>query len=148
MKVICPHTTLHPVTKMVLDSYNLGVQYVPLYGTDGYRQLLQQLWQEQEDVVIIEHDIVPWPGCIEELYNCPGEWCTNSYHWQGKVGLYHMLGCTKISVALMRSLPDVWAQPGDWSLCDRRLFFAAQALGKDPHQHRPPVIHLKGPQCT
>jgi hypothetical protein len=149
MKVICPHTALHPVTKGVLDSYNLGVRYVQLDAEYAYGNLLRELWAERETVVIIEHDIVPNHGCVEELFGCSAIWCAFSYQWRNEfgevgVGLSHQLGCTKISAHLMNALPDLWNEPCHWSLCDQRLFFAAREIGREPHLHRPAVIHLKG----
>ena len=144
MKVVCPYTKLHPVTKGVLDSYGLQVRYVPLKGDYAYGELLRDIWIKRDPVVIVEHDIVPWPGCVEELYGCPGEWCTCSYSYNGGLGISHMLGCAKLSTALMDALPNLWDDPCHWADCDRRLFFSARDIRKEPHQHRPAVIHLKG----
>ena len=85
-----PFTKLHPVTKQVLDNYGLNVEYVHLEGDDGYRQLLKRLWDERKDVVIVEQDIIPWPGAIEELVACPCTWGTYSYVLLG--GLVSLMG--------------------------------------------------------
>ncbi len=143
MKVVVPYTRVHPITKAVLDSYQLPVWYAHLEGEYAYGELLRELWATREPVVIVEHDIVPWPGCLQELDGCPAEWCTCSYRYKGGVGISHMLGCAKLSTALMDGLPDLWNEACHWSECDRRLFFAARELGKEPHQHRPAVLHLK-----
>lgn len=133
---------LNPWVERVLASYNLNLVFVRLGNDDAYRQLLHTIWAEQHTVVIIEHDIVPWYGAIEELHGCLGLWCSCSYRYQGGYGLYHGLGCTKLSAELMRLTPHVWDEPGHWSTLDQRLFFAAREVAQEPHHHRPPVLHL------
>lgn len=143
-RVVVPYTTLHPVTKSVLDSFELrDVAYMDVSAdTDAYRRLLRDLWNEQTTVVMVEHDIVPWPGAIEELAGCMGLWCSCAYRLGGGYGVYHGFGCTKISADLMRLVPHVWDEPGSWDVLDQRLWFAAREAGQEPHPHRPPVIHL------
>jgi hypothetical protein len=147
--VVVPFTRLHPITKQVLDGYGLDVRYVDVSASDdSYRLLLQKLWDEHETISIIEHDIVPYPGAIEEAWACCADWCTHSYSWTNErgesgVGVSHMLGCAKLSPRLMDAVPDVWRTPCHWTECDRRLFFAARDAGIDPHEHRPAVVHLK-----
>lgn len=147
MKVVVPHTNLHPVTKQVLESYRLPVRFVEIKDDDAYRRLLRDLWDEDETVVLVEHDVAPWPGAIEELLACPCLWGSNSYIINGGVGIYHGLGCTKISTGLMRMLPGLWNEAKHWSQLDRHLWFAARAIAQEPHPHRPPVIHLN-PRAT
>lgn len=146
--VVCPYTKLQPATERLLRRYQeLGgwpLRFVKLDGGDGYRRLLRELWEDGEATIIVEHDILPWPGAIEELAACPGAWCAHSYEWNGGVGVYHMLGCAKLGAELKRRVPRVWHEPLDWSLCDRHLYFAAYELEIEPHPHRPAVIHLNG----
>lgn len=146
MTVIVPHAPgmLHPVTKFVLEQEGHGIEYAELTGDDGYRLLLQRLWIRFAPVVIVEQDVVPWPGAIAELLACPAAWCTHSYRYDGGIGYAHMLGFAKLSPKLMEAMPDVWSTPCHWSECDRRLFFAARAKSIEPHLHRPAVVHLKG----
>lgn len=146
IKVVCPFTKLHPVTRSVLESYaGLDVRFWDVSHDDhAYGHLMRLLWLDRQPITIVEHDIVPWPGCIEELHACPAKWCANSYDWNGGIGVAHMLGCAKLSARLMVELPNVWDEPCHWSQCDQRLFFAAREVGIEPHLHRPPVIHLKG----
>jgi hypothetical protein len=117
--------------------------YAPLGDDDdAYRRLLQRLWQARTTVVIVEHDVVPWYGAIEELHHCMGLWCSCSYRLQGGYGVHHSLGCTKLSGRLMQLLPTLWDEPGKWDALDQRLWFAARAIGQEPHPHKPPVLHL------
>jgi hypothetical protein len=144
MQVVVPYTKLHPVTEYVLNSYKLPVWFVPVDGDDGYRRLMLNLWRERKSVIIVEHDIVPWPGAIEELWNCSCHWGAYSYQIDGGIGIYHGLGCTKITTHLMDAVPTIWERPEPWHLLDQILFFEARNCGLEPHHHRPPVIHLHG----
>jgi hypothetical protein len=141
VKIVVPYTNLHPATRMVMSVYE-GVRYENVAREDAYRQLLHNLWLERETFVIVEHDIVVWPGAIEELHDCMGRWCSCSYRLFGGVGVYHGLGCTKISDRLISILPGLWDEPCPWDMLDQRLWFAAREVGQEPHCHRPPVIHL------
>lgn len=125
-----------------MDDYGLPVSYRELKRDDDYRMLLRELWAEREDVVIVEHDVVPWPGSIEELWQCPCAWGTYSYRMHGGIGIAHGFGCAKLTTRLMDAVPDVWEMPGMWNVLDQRLFYDARGRGIEPHMHRPPVTHL------
>jgi hypothetical protein len=143
MNVVVPFVALQPVVKSVLESYKLPfIDYVHLPDDDAYRRLLQRIWHSAQETIIVEHDILPWPGALEELSMCPCRWGTYSYRTLGGTGIAHMLGCAKLGEGLMRELPGIWDAPGHWSELDQRLFFAARDAGIEPHLHRPPVIHL------
>jgi hypothetical protein len=146
-RVIVPHSNLHPATKQILDSYGgIDLEYVELDSKFGYWKLMKRLWSEGRTTIIVEHDIVPWPGAIEELWDCPCSWGTFSYKMnigeaQG-IGVSHALGCAKLTDRLMAAVPDVWEEPATWDKLDQILFWAARGEGREPHLHRPPVIHL------
>lgn len=143
MRIVVPFTDLHPTTKEVLSRETFQVDFVDVRGDpDSYRRLLARLWSERETVVIVEHDIVPWPGAIEEIWACPCQWGTYSYVMHGGIGIAHGFGCCKLTAWLMTNLPGLWDEPGEWSVLDQRLFFAARKVGIEPHLHRPPVTHL------
>lgn len=144
MKVIVPFSSgkLQETVVKVLNSYRLPVRYELLVDALDYSRLLRQMWREGETFVIVEQDILPWPGAIEELFYCPGQWCSCSYPYGGAPGIYHMLGCTKISSQLMLNTPHLWDTPVHWSQCDVHLRDGALSMGQEPHPHRPPAIHL------
>jgi hypothetical protein len=145
MQVIVPYAPeVHPTTKQVLDSYKLNVQYIDVSVYPyTYIGLLRAIWAKRAPVIIVEHDIVPWPRAIEELWECPCKWGAYSYRMHGGIGIFHGFGCTKITPAIMNALPHLW--DGDvvpWNELDQRLLFAARNVGFEPHHHRPPVVHL------
>jgi len=145
MKVIVPYAgELNPVVRQVLSYYGVPVDYRNMsWNPYNYQYLLREIWKKREPVVIVEHDILPWPGAIEELWQCSCAWGAYTYQLHGGLGIYHGFGCTKLTPQLMQAVPDVWE--GDlmnWDVLDQHLFFAARAAGFEPHHHRPPVIHL------
>jgi hypothetical protein len=143
-RVVVPYTeSMHPLVTQLLQRYGIKADYQRVDGDDGYRLLMQQLWKDGQTVIVIEHDIIPWPGAIEELLLCQCHWGTYSYHINGGVGVSHMLGCAKLTAEVMEALPNVWSEWTHWSMVDRKLFFAAQGIGLEPHLHRPAVIHLR-----
>jgi hypothetical protein len=140
MNVVVPYTNLHPTTEFVLRQY--PVEYVDVSEPDAYLGLLRRLWVEGATVIVVEHDVVPWPGALEEVWNCPCAWGSYSYHMHGGIGIYHGFGCTKLTAELMKQTPRVWEPWASWNMLDQKLFFAARAQGIEPHHHRPPVTHL------
>jgi hypothetical protein len=144
MRLVVPYVPgkLNPYVPLVLKSYGFAPVFVELNGEHGYSDLLKRLWANLETVVVIEQDVLPWPGAVEELHSCIGEWCTCSYRYGGGYGLSHMLGCAKLSIALMKKLPGLWDKPVPWARCDAHLYYAAREVGQEPHPHRPPVVHL------
>lgn len=144
MNVVVPYTNLPPLLPWLLQSYGIEPRLVDLRGGDHtYWSLLRSLWEARETVVVVEHDILPWPGAIEELSTCPGIWCANSYDQRG-IGIFHSFGCVKFSKALMEQTPTIWDEIQDryWSKLDAQFEFLTYQQGIRPHHHRPPVIHL------
>lgn len=142
INVVVPYTDLHPLVPQLLATYGYTPEYRKLVGDDGYQCLMRELWERGEDVMIVEQDILPWPGAIEELFACECFWGAYTYRTNGGMGVYHMLGCTKITKRLMRQTEGVWDEWRHWSVIDQTLFFAARNRGIEPHHHRPAVIHL------
>ena len=152
IKLFVPHTeAMRPIVPEVLERVLcLHPVYIFMGGDEYYHRLLSDLWEDQEDVIIVEHDVLPWPGAIEELAQCPYPWCSCSYKiglsQTGKAGygIYHTFGCTKFSSHFMGQLPYVWSQieSRHWRHLDAQLSAAAVAVGQIPHPHRPPVLHL------
>lgn len=144
MTVVVPFTgELHPVVRDVMSEQIPDVQFCPIEGDHGYQLLLRRLWRQRKSVVIVEHDILPWPGAIPELWQCSCRWGAYSYQLHGGIGIYHGFGCAKLTGELMEIVPNIWeGELAHWSQLDQMLWFAARAKGHEPHPHRPPVIHL------
>lgn len=143
MRVIVPYTRLHPLTEQAVRKESKWASFCPMKSEWDYSHLLHKLWNEGDNFILVEHDILPWPGALGEIWNCPAEWCAYSYECNGGIGLYHTFGCAKISGQLINRLPDVWKDPLPWHRLDSHLCFEASRIGQVPHPHRPPVTHLK-----
>ena len=80
------HSDVHPTVVVpyfgktaVLDSVklNLGIQglrprMVKLERDLSYDQLFRELWEKGEPFILVEHDIVPWPGGCTGIVDVPG----------------------------------------------------------------------------
>lgn len=152
MKVVVPYTTVHPSLEFVLEQQGVRASFIEVEGETAYWTLLRQLWAEAETFVIVEQDILPWPGAVADLWDCPEIWCAQPY----KLPLHHSdsyvhsaFGCTKISDQLIRRLgPHVIERFTDhtWRRLDSQLIQAAMPYL--PHRHGPPVLHMSGGHQT
>lgn len=144
-----PYTDLSPITRMLCESYeDWEASYVGA-SEWSYTNYLQQRWDNHVDFINVEHDIVFWPGALEELWSCPQEWCYYAYDLSTPQFPY--LGCTKIKATLMDKAPTVWEdqrrkrsweeRPSmpPWAWCDGWLH---QAIPLEiGHLHRPGVVN-------
>jgi len=112
-------------------------------------ELLATLWAEG-GFMLVEHDIAPWCGALEQLSECERDWCMFRYPEAG--GLSRGLGCTKFSDRLVRDypkLPESW-RGTTWREMDNVVCAAvAGVLHKENPdlnplcKHGPPVAHVK-----
>ena len=146
MRVIVPYTLKYPIVQAFIKKECPQVEFIQMHQDEDYWKLMCEIWEAREDVVINEHDVLPWPTAINELASCPFDWCSYTYEMKQGYGIHHAFGCTKLGAGLMDKLPDVWTQVESvhWRNLDAQLCEIAKTLGITPHPHRPPVIHLKG----
>jgi hypothetical protein len=108
MRVVVPYTRRQQMQPWQRGRYgDYAIEYVALTQRDTYRQLLQRLWVERTDVIIIEPDLVPWPGAIEDLCACPQLWCSYTLSHAARPSP-HLFGATKLTADLMARTADVW----------------------------------------
>lgn len=117
---------------------------VVIMGDDlAYGRLLARLWRQGDGFVLVEHDIVPWPGAVSALSSCPEPYCGHRYQIAGRLG--GTLGCVRFSSALIAEHPDLpsrWAGT-HWSNLDIKLTSGLWDVGvREYHLHEPPVAHL------
>jgi hypothetical protein len=106
-----------------------------------YARLFTELWQAGEGFILVEHDVVPWPGAIAQLEACEHECCAFEYPSGGS--WCRSLGCTKFSTSLVRRIPyDVEWQNRAWDELDGAVFATLQGE-VEMHIHQPPVAHVK-----
>lgn len=102
----------------------------------AYSELVRDLWAEGEPFIIVEHDILPWPGALEELWECDCAWGAFSYLVCNQYRTY--IGCMKFDPS---RLGPVTVPITPWYQLDRRLIREVLRAGTY-HPHGPPVIHL------
>lgn len=146
-------TGLFSLTANILPAYEW--EAVEMLTDTDYPDFLAKRWRERLPFVNVEQDVVPWPGAIASLIECPESWCGMTYAPEQIVGTpiaSPMLGLVRFRPAFMAQLPDVWEPPWPtwgpryWKACDSRLVVFADA--HDPplkfHQHFPAVTHAHG----
>jgi hypothetical protein len=147
--VVVPYAGLAPVgwVEEVLRADRLQPELVDVSEPGAYRKLLAKLWEHEEDVVIVEHDILPWPGAVAALWECPEPWCWNAYMLRGQVRCdLPAFGCVKLTATLMAMVGDLWdidnINTATWEMLDTHLRIVAEEKGITAHLHQPPVVHL------
>lgn len=143
MKVIIPYSSIG-FQQLVIVSLQYDCPDPVLHHCQqdsSYYDLLHSLWHEGETFVIVEHDIIPWPGAVTAIYNCPEPWCTYPYNNQTD----RSLGCTKFSAQLLQDHPGALDEPTydkSWTRLDVYIGHKLSSLGLTHHIHKPNVAHL------
>lgn len=121
-------------------------EIVALQGDYDYGEAVAGMWAQGDEIVVLEHDVVPWPGAMNAISGCEHPWCVYEYPFAPNA-LGHAIGCLRVSEELVRSdldLPDMWAGV-PWNQLDAALYRALAAASgeREPHIHTPPLAHLK-----
>jgi hypothetical protein len=124
-----------------------GVDFVCEVMQDDlhYGRFLAENWRGE--VIVLEHDVVPWWGGIDAIRRCPEPWCVYRYPFAPNA-LGWALGCLRVNPELVSAhpdLPDYWRDV-PWNGLDAKVVSALNSVsGKgDPHFHGPPFAHVKG----
>jgi hypothetical protein len=146
-----PYTAgLHPEVVAALEADGYAPETVDVSGSEtAYHDLLAGLWREGRTLIVVEHDVVVYPGALAAMLACPEPWCVTPYRVNGEYEGY--LGCVRFSARLLAEVPDAMDAAGQltygpppryWGWIDNRL---AQVLGEhgySKHRHWPAVKHL------
>lgn len=125
---------------------------VDVSGDDtAYWSLFDRLWKAERTFVIVEHDVVPHEGAIDELLSCGSLWCGFGVSYVGIS--YAGLACTKFEASLIRKYPDALERvalmedpghpPKHWCRLDAWLRGIFQEGGDQMHVHLGPVGHIR-----
>lgn len=145
MNVFVPYTQLERITRCALGG--TGFKAIKMSDDEAYVRYFEERWAEGETFINVEHDVVPWPGAIEELWKCPEPWCAHGYMPYDDLtsdSYSVFLGCAKISGKLIQALPNCWKEKPTrhWNNCDGQLTQYARARGFNVHQHHPAVLNI------
>lgn len=128
---------------LALRAEGLNPEVVIMGGDLSYGRLVERLWRSGEGFVLVEHDVVPWPGAMSALSSCPELYCGHRYLIAAQLG--GTIGCVRFSAALTAAHPDLparWAG-SHWSNLDIKLTNGLWDVGvRGFHVHEPPVAHL------
>lgn len=143
--IIVPYAEING-TKDVLNAVKLGLgiqglrpRMVRMERDFSYDQLFRELWDKSDPFILVEHDIVPWPGAVQQLWKCPEPWCGFPYYVFGELRSY--LGCTKFEPKRLGEcpLPEELQQ---WQVIDKKIERELVKRGFRGHIHSPAVSHL------
>lgn len=147
MLVRVPFTEIQPATRVALHRYE-PYEAAKIDGTHTYLRYWKECWRRGQSFINVEHDVVPWPGALEELWECSALWCAFGYHVNDcfadhERSLFPYLGCVKITSELITQLPDAWTFESvpRWDELDGWFARHARVRGFDVHQHFPPVVN-------
>lgn len=151
LPIFCPYTTLKPATAIALKRYD--VTYVRMVEENSYRSYFHNRWDEATGFVNIEHDVVPWPGAIDSLQMCRGDWCLFTYDTDQLIGdIGAFIGLVKFTKRFIETVPNVWGDlvtsgwtynNSAWNGLDLWLwdYMRRREFPINPHQHYPPVVN-------
>lgn len=154
-QIYCPYTNLQTGTTVALANYT--VNFVNCTGDKwAYTKYFQDRWDEGKTFINVEHDIVFWPGAIEELIACEQDWCYFSDQWRNDgMPIYHCrFGLTKIGATLIEDVPDVWNDflrrytpidpPAPYNMLDTFFsdFVRQESDHRPPHEHFPGTVNI------
>ena len=118
-------------------------------GEYTYAEIVRKWWEAGGPFVVVEHDVVPWPGAVDQLIACPEPWCAYSY---GAGGLDVTaetfvpdgsvpMGCFKVVPRKLGPQPFP-AEPVHWTTIDSVLSQKLYEYGHTVHQHWPAIANL------
>lgn len=120
----------------------------------GYARAFEGWWSIPADTMVIEQDIVPEPGMIDDMFRCHQPWCVRPYHI-GDGRFATGLGMCKFSYILkqtFRTAGALAARNGttagrylDWVALNESVERRLTRWGVIAHVHRPIVEHLHYP---
>jgi hypothetical protein len=150
-----PYLHQHPtpaVTALRADGVDPEIRYTS--GEVGYWELLNEFWSAGDPFILVEHDVLVWPGAIDILAACTFDFCGFPYLIEGRPII--SLGCIKLGGPLMEVTPRLLesmdpVQRG-WRDLDARFFsllrrylesfYPGQMVNQLVHEHHPAVVHL------
>ena len=125
--------------KLNLATQGLKPRLVKMERDFSYDQLIRSLWKRNEPFILVEHDIVPFPGALRTLWQCKEPWCGYPYYVYGELRSY--LGCTKFDPSRLGECP-LPADLTHWQLIDKLIEKELMKRGFNGCIHSPAVTHL------
>lgn len=124
------------------------IEFVLIKPADdlAYGRVFSRAWEIGKTFINIEHDIAPWPGALQAMWDCSHDICLHEYMIGHSGKKQRALGCIKFDRELMLRHPDAnygWDETL-WNHLDAQVLGATIVdLEIEPHVHEPPVAHIK-----
>jgi hypothetical protein len=131
--------TVHRSMRLNLEMQGLAPRYESLDGLYAYDDLFRRLWAEGEPFILVEHDVLPWPGAVQQLWACDRPWCAFEYFMLGELRV--ALGCTKFDPSRLGPCP-LAGDPKPWNRMDWAVIDTLTTRRESAHLHEPAVSHL------
>lgn len=113
-------------------------------GVHGYGEVFHGLWAAGDPFVLVEYDIVPWPGAVQGMIDCPGGWCAHRYplHRMPEGGTNLNAGFGFVKLRPTGPPLEEWLST-PWHLLDGAVIPVLNSRLGAPHIHEPPVAHAR-----
>lgn len=120
-----------------------GVEHEELINGDDldYGRHFTELWNRGKPFVICEDDIIPSPGTVSALLECPQPWCSHRHPTCPGNPLCGGFGFAKHKP--VGTAPKVWAETPWWLLDGEVMPFLPRVYGQHAHFHQPDVAHAR-----
>jgi hypothetical protein len=143
MKVLICSTHPNPPAERALAFEGIPCTLLRVRDEYDYARHIYRWWGE-DDLIILEHDTIPWVGALTLLGDCPEPWCAHAYPFAPNA-VRTALGCLKISRDLQEACDVSDLMLTLWTQVDAVIYRACMEQGLEaPHLHGPPFAHVKG----
>lgn len=154
MKVVIPFTPFEQSTPVgprgltrECEAFgkSVGARFVDVSGSDfAYYELMRDLWHEGETFIYVEHDVVPVPELLPEMWACREPHCRPGLSCDP---------CGKLGADLMRRWPNLIEEMGQtaisppspgpihWGSVTLVLASELARRGADSNPHDHPYAH-------
>ena len=150
---------LRPETLAVAHASEIPYCAWPLPREDrgAYARAFETWWETMQDLVVVEHDMIPPAGMLREMIECPEDWCSANYH-VGNGRTTTGLGITRISWRVKARYPGAGYNAArdmrdrsrytDWVSLNESVDRHLYRLGLRQHIHFPNPVHLHYDQVS
>lgn len=154
--ILIPYTEVETKQRqhLKMEGHTPDYKYVG-EDTRSYYRVLKKYWERGEGFILLEHDVYPWPGALQQMDECPEPWCAYQYLYPPVAKTFVTgIGCMKFSSEAIASNPTMFDEANtiqergeaalDWQNLDGWIVpELKKSLKRDTHIHTPPVVHLK-----
>jgi len=148
-RVLVPYTKATEKVQAVIDC--LRIQYVQPEAVkvdtgDAYWKMLRDAWSDGREFMVVEHDVMVWPGSVAFLFSCDMDWCVLPTLCHGRM-YTTSLGAMRFGATMIQRNPGLWDRiSSEWMYLDAHL---SEEMGWPfitPHAHYPAAAHLNESQ--